>query len=155
MKNESCLRNGARIIFFGTLLAVSLMLVPTSDAKKQPSNDPFEAFTSEKFDREQTMVLNLKKGVGSSGYYLLHSLNQTRQMMEDIDKAIKQAEAVDRTFAKSRGKPDSRFLERAQLKMIRARETAQQLETHLQEAFYDLKKDIEDTIAFDEGRRKN
>ncbi|MFY0022354.1 hypothetical protein ABTQ05_20730, partial [Acinetobacter baumannii] len=67
-----------------------------------------DAAAPEGLDRAQTLVVNLNKRVGSSGYYLLEGLRYVETMDHDILKALRQVQAVDGTFAKLRGVPDDK-----------------------------------------------
>lgn len=135
-------------ILFSSLALAGCAILFTPDGGSR------QAHAEGGFDREQTMLMNLQKSPGSSGFSIMMSLSKTKEMVRDIDKALAQLEAVDKSFAKSRGKPDSRFLEPAQLKIVQARNTAQQLEEELRSAYLELKKSVQDTLAFDQGKRK-
>lgn len=70
-------------------------------------------------------------------------------MARDLEKALNQVEEVDKTYAKSRNQPDSRYLENACLKITLARQTAEQLQDQLREAYAELKSSIEETVITD------
>lgn len=70
-------------------------------------------------------------------------------MSRDLDRALNQVVEVDKTYAKSRHKPDSRYLENVCLKLTVARQTANQLKDQLSDAFAELKESIEQTIITD------
>ena len=101
------------------------------------------------FDRSQSMLINLKSAPMSAGFYILHSYGNSKVMARDLEKALNQVEEVDKTYAKSRNQPDSRYLENACLKITLARQTAEQLQDQLREAYAELKSSIEETVITD------
>lgn len=130
-----------------TFAAILIALAAPGAIDSKQSNLPLQ---QPDFDREQKMLLNLKQGVGSSGYYLLHSLRGTQLMVRDLEKATKQVEEVDKTYAKSRKKPDNRYLQAATLKIANCRQQAETLEAELHEAFAELKKSINQALVLEE-----
>lgn len=143
LQKRSYLLGGAAVI-----ASVLVLASPGDDLTRS------QALAGAGFDREQTMLMNLQKAPNSSGFFLMMSLSTTKKMIRDIDKSLSQLETVDKAFAKSRGRPDSRYLEPTQLKIVQARSTAEQLENELRSAYLELKKGVQDTIAFDQGKRK-
>jgi hypothetical protein len=103
----------------------------------------------ESSDRSQSMLINLKSAPMSAGYYLLHSYSNSKVMTRDLAKALNQVVEVDKTYAKSRNKPDSRYLEDACLRITVARQTAEQLQDQLRDAYSSLKSSIEETVITD------
>lgn len=103
----------------------------------------------EKFDRNQEMLISLKSAPMSAGYYIIHSYGVSKEMNRDLDRALNQIVEVDKAFAKSRHRPDSRYLENACLKVTLAKQTAAQLQEQLKLAFAELKTSIEETIVTD------
>ena len=103
----------------------------------------------EKFDRNQSMLINLKSAPMSAGYFIIHSYSASKVMKHDLDKALNQVIEVDKTYAKSRHQPDSRYLENACLKITVARQTAEQLQMQLSDAYSELKESIEQTMITD------
>lgn len=104
---------------------------------------------AEKFDRSQSMLINLKSAPMSAGYFIIHSYSASKVMARDLDKALNQVVEVDKTYAKSRHKPDNRYLENACLKITVARQTAEQLKFQLSDAYSELKDSIEETMVTD------
>ena len=100
-------------------------------------------------DRNQTMLMNLKTGPRSAGYFILHSVRGADEMTGDIDKALRQIEAVDAAYAKSRNHPDDRYLATTCLKLTSAKQTADQLHLQLEDAWDELKSSIKSTIVSD------
>jgi len=133
-----------------TALAASLaltVLASFSEAKKPP-----EVASARRFDREQFMVMNLNRGHGSSGYYLVTALRITKDVGSDLEKAARQLEQVDKSYARSRGKPDDRYLSTTSDKINAARKTAAELETKLRDAYQDLKASIQQTLVLEGSR---
>ena len=102
-----------------------------------------------KFDREEFMVMNLTRGQGSTGFYLVESLRQAKAMTKDLERALKQLEQADMAYAKSRGRADDRFLASPASQIKQAKQTAEQLETQLRDSYQDLKVSIAQTLAFE------
>lgn len=103
-----------------------------------------------KFDREQTMLMNLKNGVGSTGFHIIESNRRAKDIIRDLGKAMFQLQEVDKAYSKSRGKPDSRSMDGTKLKLVNAQNTAQKLSDELWDTFQDLKKSINTTLVLDE-----
>lgn len=96
------------------------------------------------------MLLNLKTAPQSAGYYLINSYHTSKEISKDLESALNQMMAVDKTYAKYRHRPDDRFLQSACLKATLARQTAQELQEQLQDAFAELRSSIEETLITDE-----
>ncbi len=107
------------------------------------------------FDRAETLVVNLNKRAGSSGYYLLEGLRFVETMDHDLLKALRQVQEVDKTYAKLRGKPDNKYLEVTALKIEKAIASNTQLRADLRDAYSELKDQIKDTLIMDAGLKKN
>jgi len=97
-------------------------------------------------DRAEKMVLNLRVGKGSAGFYILESARLSRDVETDIRKALFQLREVDKSYAKSRGRPDDRFLERATIKMQTCQDKAKALTVELEDASQVLRETIRDTL---------
>ncbi|HEY9869206.1 MAG TPA: hypothetical protein V6D08_08570 [Candidatus Obscuribacterales bacterium] len=126
-------------------LMLSLLLIP-GQARKPAKPPP-----APKFDREQIMMMNLTRGPGSTGFYVVQSLRHTKEMVRNLDKALRQLEQVEKSYAKSRGRPDDRPLASSAERIRQAHATAGQLETQLREAFQDLKSSVSQTLAVEGG----
>jgi hypothetical protein len=100
-------------------------------------------------ERSQALVMNLKTGPRSAGFFILHSARGADEMSHDLDKALSQIEAVDATYAKSRNRPDDRYLATTCLKLTAARQTAEQLHAQLSDTWDSLKSSITETLASD------
>jgi len=140
-------------------LVALLVLTLSSDAhssKMLGSQDPADRSVrsnnfdrSDKFDRSQNMLINLKSAPMSAGYYIIHSYSASKIMSRDLERALNQLIEVDKAYAKSRHKPDNRYLENVCLKVTLARQTADHLQDELKDAFSELKSSIEETIITD------
>ncbi len=133
-------RSKAATLLFGAICSVACLF-----------NPPHDAAAGEKLNRNQIMLLNLKTAPLSAGYYIVHSHQSSKEIVQYLDNALNQIVAVDKTYAKYRKRPDDRFLQTACLKITLAKQTAQELEQQLQDAFAELKVSIDDTIITDEN----
>lgn len=126
-------------------LLLALLLCP-GEARR-----PAKLLPGLKFDREQIMMMNLTRGPGSTGFYLVQSLRHAKEMVRDLDKALRQLEQVEKAYAKSRGRPDDRPLASSAERIRQAHTTAGQLETQLRQAYEDLKSSVSQTLAVEGG----
>lgn len=95
------------------------------------------------------MLLNLNRGPNSTGFYLVESLRQVKSVSSDLERALRQLEQADIAYAKSRGRPDDRFLASPASQIKQAKQAAAELEAKLRDAYQDLKATIAQTLAFD------
>ena len=109
----------------------------------------------EKLNRSQTMLLNLKTAPDSSGYYIVQSYRTSKEITNNLEKALTQLAAVDQNYAKYRGRPDDRFLQAASLKVTLARQTAQELQMQLQDAYAELKSSVQEALISEENFPSN
>jgi hypothetical protein len=105
---------------------------------------------SGKLNRSQIMLLNLKTAPESSGYYIVQSYRISKEITSNLERAVDQLAAVDKTYAKYRHRPDDRFLQAASLKTTLAKQTAIELEQQLQDAFAELKSSVEEALISEE-----
>jgi hypothetical protein len=98
------------------------------------------------FTREEYMVLNLDRGEDSTGAHVRASLKEVKAMVKDLDKGLRQMQQVDREFAKSKGKPDDRYLAPATERLQAALKTAQQLDLDLTACRDELKDSIHQAL---------
>jgi hypothetical protein len=133
-----------KIVVLSVLLMV-LTASPCARSKKPGNSDD----THQKFDRSQTLLINLKSAPMSAGYYILHSFGVSRAMGRDLDRALNQVLEADKAYAKSKHKPDDRYLQNACLKITLAKQTAGELEAQLHDAYSELKSSIEETLVTD------
>jgi hypothetical protein len=123
--------------------AITLASAPDCQAKAQQTA---------KLTREEVIVLNLKRGPRSTGFFLLESLKFARQMDRDLDRAARQLEGADSQYARSIGRPDDRFFAGAGQKVEKCREHVRALTQALQEAREELKSSIEQALVTDYRR---
>jgi hypothetical protein len=132
------------------IILMFLLLFSATMSSPYAHCDKLSGFAEhEKFDRNQTMLINLQTAPESAGYYILHSYGNTKQMSHDLDRALNQISAVDQSYAKSRNRPDDRYLQAVSLKITAAKQTAAQLEDQLSDAFAQLKSSIKETLVTD------
>ena len=117
------------------------------------TTDGSRADAQGKFDREQTMLMNLKNQPNSTGFFIIQSSEKSKMIVRDLTKGLRQLEEVDKAYSKSRGRPDSRHLEGTKLKLINATRTAEKLHDELWDTFQDLKKSISETLVIEEAKK--
>jgi hypothetical protein len=109
-----------------------------------------QAVSKGKMNRNQIMLLNLKTAPMSAGYFIVTAHRTSKSIAQDMERALSQVTAVDQAYAKYRRRPDDRFMQATCLKITLARQTAQDLEQQLADAFAELKSNIEETLISDE-----
>jgi len=109
------------------------------------------AIENPKFNREQFMMMNLTRGHDSTGFYLITSLNRTKEMIRDLEKSLNQLDQVEKAYTRSRGRPDDHPLQSTADRIKQAQLRAGQLELELREAFHDLKSSVTQTLAVEGG----
>lgn len=120
------------------VLAAGLFMVSHEVGSRPEGKPPSPG----QFDREQLMLINLNHGRGSTVFYLLEAMKKIKDLNYDIERALKQAEEVDKTFARSRGRPDDKFLDLATARMANARKRGAEMEDEIYQAHKQLKEDI-------------
>jgi hypothetical protein len=131
-------------MFTVTLTACAVvMLTRTSRAEDQP-----------KFDRAQTIIVNLNKMEGCAGWWLLQDIKESQKMTHDLGKAHFQLQEADRTYAKLRGHPDDKFLTAVQVKLEKCQQDRNQLEDDLHETWDQLRTSIKEILLADEDLKK-
>ena len=105
-----------------------------------------EHANADQFSRTEFMVMNLNRGPKSAGNFIAESLKGTRDTIKVLDRAARQVEQVDREFAKSKGRPDDRYLAPSTERIKEALKSAQKLETDLQAAREELKSGIQHSL---------
>lgn len=103
----------------------------------------------EKFSRAEYMVMNLNKGPKSAGSFISLALKETRETVKSLDRAVRQVEQVDREYAKSKGRPDDRYLAGSAEQLKSALKAAQKLEEELVSARDELKSGIQQSLVRD------
>lgn len=145
MNNKS-----SKFVLRATMLAalsILLFLAPAVNARRPARPEPARGF-----DRSQIMLIKLKSGDGSTGQTLSQSARQASLMARKLNKALRQLEQAEKAYAKSRGRPDDRFLLSTAKRITRARETAQQLEMELDGAHDDLNKAVRNILLMEHNR---
>jgi hypothetical protein len=112
--------------------------------------DKAQVEAEEKLNRSQTMLLNLKTAPESSGYYIVQAHRISKEIIVSLEKALSQLAAVDQSYAKYRKRPDDRFLQVASLKTTLAKQTAQDLQMQLEDAYAQLKTSVEEALITEE-----
>jgi hypothetical protein len=138
------MQKGFTYIVWGSVGAAVFLINPDAKSIKQ------EAVPGENFDRAQTLIVNLNRVQGSSGWYLLEGLKCCKTMDHDLLKALRQVQEVDKTFARLRGRPDSKHLDTTEIKLEKAIQSNQQLTSDLLDAYDELKAQIKETLVTDE-----
>lgn len=130
---------------FPCLIAATLIVGVCSIQKLNAAPEkPVPA--NKQFSREDYMVLNLNKGDDSTGAHISESLREVRIMVKELDKGLRQLQQVDREFAKSKGRPDDKFLSAASDRLQQALKSAQQLEKDLEASREELKDSIHEAL---------
>lgn len=125
------------------LILLSVLAAFSWSTAVQAGQKPVKAAN---FSREEFMIINLNRGTDSAGFHISNSLKGTRSMVRDLDKGLRQMEQVDKAYAKSKGRPDDRFLQNSSERLKKALETAQKLEIELEEAREELKSSIQQSL---------
>ncbi|MBX9671688.1 MAG: hypothetical protein K2X93_29135 [Candidatus Obscuribacterales bacterium] len=107
---------------------------------------------ADKNDRAEKMVLNLRVGKGSTGFYLLESARYSREVETNLRKALFQVREVDKSYAKSRGRPDDRYLEVVAVKISQCQDKAKALTEELENSNFALRETIKDTLLQSPGK---
>lgn len=137
-------RLSINLVFASWLIYLLMVMSPGALCGGSTHFDP-----TKKFDRAQTMLINLNHTKGSAGYYLLESDRVAKLMIRSLQKCLHQVQEVEKTYGRSRGKPDDKVLATATLKISLAQQTAQQLDEQLRDAFADLKASIKEALILD------
>lgn len=142
------MRNLSSVLGLLALSSVSVVAfgVPTF-AEKPAAAPPSDAFS--KMDRAQTLVYNLNRVAGSTGFYLLQDIRNVDTMDHDLTKALRQVQEVDKTFGRLRGNPDKRNLEAVSIKIEKALNSRAIFEEDLKDAYTTLKSSIQETLVND------
>lgn len=104
-------------------------------------------FAAPQLTREEKMVYNLRIGKGSAGFYLLEASRLAATVEDDLYRAGNQIRQVDKTFARSKGRPDSKYFEATCTKIDLAYEKAKALRAEVEDCWLDLKEAIKETLV--------
>lgn len=99
-----------------------------------------------KFSREELLLLNLGHGQGSAGFFLLEALRQSKETTHNLQRAMSQMRQVEATYAKSKGRPDDKYLQNAELKLTQARQRSEELSENISDGFRDMKRSVKETL---------
>jgi len=124
-------------------LGNQLSIQVSNQSKAQ--DDPFN-LSNGKFTREENMLLNMTHTKGSVGFLLLESLRTAKEATRNMEKALFQLREIEKTYAKSKGQPDTRYLAGTELKMVQAKQRSEELENYVSDCFHDLKASIKETL---------
>ena len=124
----------------GIALAICLLAPLAGHAGSGPSPD-----------RAEKMVINLRVGQGSTLFYLLEAAKLSKQAETDIRKGLFQLREVDKSYSKSRGRPDDKFLERAEVKLSQCHEKAKELTEELEDSSTVLRETIKEALLQGSG----
>jgi len=103
--------------------------------------------SNRKFTREETMLLNMTHAKGSVSFLLYESLRNARESTRSIEKGLFQLREIEKSYAKSKGQPDTRYLAQAELKMVQAKQRSEDLEACSSDAVRTLKASIKETLV--------
>lgn len=134
------------IIAFNLLLPLCFFVLATPTGVARHEDKP----NILKLDRDQMLVFGLNRGPDSAGFYLMKSLKETQSMVRVLDKAYRQIEHADASYAKSRGHADDRYFATTQQQLAKAQKSAEQLASELESAYGDLKVSIKQTLVRDQ-----
>lgn len=123
--------------------AILSLGIATLSSEAEPQKMPP---SGRQFSREEYMVMNLDRGADSTGAHLAESLKDIHAIVRDLDKSLRQLQQVDKEFARSKGKPDDRFLGNAGDRLQQALTTAQQLEKELTDSRNELRDNIHQAL---------
>jgi hypothetical protein len=111
----------------------------------QAQEDPL-GMSNRKFTREETMLLNMLHSKGSVGYLILESVRLSKESTRSLEKALFQLREIEKSYAKSKGQPDTRYLSTTELKMVQAKQRSEELEGYTSDCFHVLKSSIKETL---------
>ncbi len=146
--SSSSSKNSVKLVKMGVFGAAAVIV-----ALPMSTTDGAKADAQSNFDREQTMLMNLKGKPNSSGFFIVMSSEKSKAIVSDLTKALRQLEEVDKAYAKSRGTPDSRYLDATKLKLINVTKSAEKLHEELWDTYQELKRSIQNTLVLDESRK--
>jgi len=105
-----------------------------------------DLFSNRKFTRAETMLLNMTHAKGSVGFLLLESERNAKEATRNMEKALFQLREIEKSYAKSKGQPDTRYLSGTELKIVQAKQRSEELEGYTSDCFHDLKASIKETL---------
>lgn len=131
-----------KAVLLTSLVWAGCFAQPLTNSCQSAEELPFDR----KFTREELLLLNLGHGQGSAGFFLLEALKQSKETTHNLQRAMSQMRQVESTYAKSKGKPDDKYLQTAELKLTQARQRSEDLSENISEGFRDMKRSVKDTL---------
>jgi hypothetical protein len=107
---------------------------------------PQPTCAEEKFNREEMLVLNLSHSKGSAGYFLLEAERLQKEVTHNLWRALSQVQQVEQSYAKSKGKPDQKYLDASQLQLVNARQRSEELTEYISTTFRQMKRSVKETL---------
>lgn len=141
-----------RRCLLNNFLCISSLLLISFVTSWQPSfaaNPKAPPPSGRQFSREEFMVLNLNRGKDSAGAHISDSLRDARNTVKVLDRSLRQLQQVDREYAKSKGKPDDKFLRAASERLEQALKSAEQLVQDLETSRDELKDNIHQALIME------
>ncbi|MBU6453212.1 MAG: hypothetical protein KGS72_15620 [Cyanobacteria bacterium REEB67] len=117
----------------------------STNCQMQAQEDPL-GMSNRKFTREETMLLNMLHSKGSVGYLILESVRLSKESTRSLEKALFRLREIEKSYAKSKGQPDTRYLATTELKMVQAKQHSEELEGFTSDCFHVLKSSIKETL---------
>jgi hypothetical protein len=131
-----------KLIMLPSLVFAGCLAQPMS----QPCQSADELAFDRKFTREELLLLNLGHGQGSAGFFLLEALKQSKETTHNLQRAMSQMRQVEATYAKSKGKPDDKYLQNSELKLTQARQRSEELSENISDGFREMKRSVKETL---------
>jgi hypothetical protein len=103
--------------------------------------------SNNKLTREERMLQNMAMGKGSVGFCILEAERNAKEASRSLGKALFQLREIEKSYAKSKGQPDTRYLSGTELKMVQAKQRSEELEGYTSDCFHDLKASIKESLT--------
>jgi len=100
----------------------------------------------EQMNRAEKMLMNLRMGQGSATFYLLEAVRESKDVEKSLRKALFQIKEVDKAYAKSKGRPDDKYLEAVSVKLKSCQEKSADCSRLIEDSVSDLKEQINDAL---------
>ncbi len=97
-------------------------------------------------NRAEKMLMNLRMGQGSATFFLLEAVRQNKEVEKNLRKALFQIREVDKAYAKSKGKPDDKYLEAVTVKLNSCQEKSADVSRTIEDSVGDLKEEVNDAL---------
>lgn len=136
------LKTCIKLILFTGLLFSGFLAQPLWQSCQSAEELAFDR----KFTREELLLLNLGHGQGSAGFFLLEALRQSKETTHNLQRAMSQMRQVEATYAKSKGKPDDKYLQNSELKLTQALQRSEELSENISDGFREMKRSVKETL---------